>query len=186
MREIPVHARSVAFSPDGRELAVATDDSEIHLVRLDTNDDAVVLSGHTAIVHELRYTPDGRRLVSGSGDHTMGIWDPARKKLIARLWNHADYVFDIDVGPDGERVVTASGDGTARIWEPSPVAERLAAVEDREARLERLRPLIRERVERDGLRVTAEGLQGDPVEPGWDARDRELALQVLLGLGLED
>ena len=186
VREIPVHARSVAFSPDGRELAVATDDSEIHLVRLDTNDDAVVLTGHTAIVHELRYTPDGRRLVSGSGDHTMGIWDPARKELIARLWNHADYVFDIDVGPDGERVVTASGDGTARIWEPYPLAERLAAVEDREARLERLRPLIRERVERDGLRVTAEGLQGDPVEPGWDARDRELALQVLLGLGLED
>ena len=180
VREIPVHARSVAFSPDGRELAVATDDSEIHLVRLDTNDDAVVLAGHTAIVHELRYTPDGRRLVSGSGDHTMGIWDPARKKLIARLWNHADYVFDIDVGPDGERVVTASGDGTARIWEPYPLAERFAAGADREARIERLRPQIRERVERDGIRTTADQLQRDPAELGWEPRDCELALQVLL------
>ena len=82
--------------------------------------------------------------------------------------------------------MTASGDGTARIWEPFPLAERTAAREDREARLERLRPLIRERVERDGLRATAEGLQRDPVEPGWDERDRELALQVLLEPGIED
>ena len=168
----------------GASWPVATDDAEIHLVRLDRDDDdPVVLTGHTSIVHALRYTPDGRRLVSGSGDHTLGIWDLARAELIARLWNHADYVFDIDVGPDGERVVTASGDGTARIWEPSPLVERLAALEDREARLERLRPLIRERVERDGLRATGEGLKGDSTEPGWDARDRELALQVLLELG---
>ena len=185
VREIRIDADSaVAFSPDGRELAIGTEGWKIRLVRLDSRADEVVLEGHTAVVHALRYTSDGRCLVSGSSDNTLGIWDRERGELFARFWGHEEYVYDLDVTGDGERILTASGDGTARIWEPYPLAQRLGALEDRESQVKRLRPLIRERMERDGARATAEALQSPDPDSG--PRERELALQVLLQLCLED
>ena len=69
---------SVAFSPDSRTLAVATDAS---IRRWDLTDPAHptplgrALSGHTDAVESVAFSPDGRLLASGSDDTTVRLWD---------------------------------------------------------------------------------------------------------------
>jgi WD40 repeat protein len=65
---------SIAFSPDGRRLAVGGDGSDVELI--DANSGQVVesLRGHSAAVRTLAFSPDGRRLAAGSADNTVDVW----------------------------------------------------------------------------------------------------------------
>src|SRR5207248_11479730 len=67
---------TVAVSPDGRLIAVASGEPVVRLF------DAVTrqpvgrpLQGHTRAVSSVAFSPDGRRMVTGSGDMTLRLWD---------------------------------------------------------------------------------------------------------------
>jgi len=67
---------SVAFSPDGLELAAGSDDNMIRLWDLrQPNPPPVVLKGHKDNVNSVAFSPDGARLASGSDDPTVRLWD---------------------------------------------------------------------------------------------------------------
>ncbi|HEY2154293.1 MAG TPA: WD40 repeat domain-containing protein, partial [Isosphaeraceae bacterium] len=67
---------ALAFSPDGRELAIASRE-QIRLWSLAGKSPApfVRLGGHHGLVSVLAYDPQGRHLASGSFDGTAKVWD---------------------------------------------------------------------------------------------------------------
>jgi WD40 repeat protein len=69
----------VAFSPDGRALAVGDD-----LWDLTTGKKAGRLAGHRGEVESLAFSPDGARLASGSMDTTVLVWQ--RSAVFASAW----------------------------------------------------------------------------------------------------
>lgn len=73
----------VAFSPDGRVLAVGRDDKKIDLWDVDNGLLLQTLTGHTgdgrdgdtAFVYDVMFSPDGQILASAGSDKTVRLWE---------------------------------------------------------------------------------------------------------------
>jgi WD40 repeat protein len=68
---------SVVFSPDGRVLATGAIDGSIRLWDAAGGVALHTLTGHTALVRDLRFAPDGTALASAADDGTIRLWGPA-------------------------------------------------------------------------------------------------------------
>lgn len=76
---------AVAFTPDGRIVASASDDGSIKLWRVSNGALLRTLIGHNEDVHSIAFTPDGRTLVSGGDDATVRIWRVADGALLRTI-----------------------------------------------------------------------------------------------------
>ncbi len=64
-----------AFSPDGKTLAVASREGNVHLWDVATGKLLETLKGHSNSVRAVAFSPDGRTLASGSRDQTIRLWN---------------------------------------------------------------------------------------------------------------
>ena len=65
---------SVAFSPDGKTLALGCYNGLIRVLDVTTGKKIAALTGHTAPVRSLAFSPDGTTLASASNDSTVKLW----------------------------------------------------------------------------------------------------------------
>ena len=59
---------SVAFSPDGKRLASASEDQTVKVWDATSGQETLTLKGHTDWVLSVAFSPDGKRLASASED----------------------------------------------------------------------------------------------------------------------
>jgi len=64
----------VAFSPDGRLLASASEDKTVRLWDPVTGQHQRTLTGHAGPVRSVAFSPDGRLLASAGDDGTVRLW----------------------------------------------------------------------------------------------------------------
>jgi len=75
-RDDPGVAGPLAFSADGRYLAIAHTGKEVRVVDSATGREVVTLSApHPRPITSLAFSPDGGRLAVGHMDHTVQLWD---------------------------------------------------------------------------------------------------------------
>ena len=65
---------AVAFSPDGRRLAVAGTDRVVNLFETTSWELVTRLEGHHAYIKDVAWSPDGATLATASGDGTVRLW----------------------------------------------------------------------------------------------------------------
>ena len=67
---------SVAFSPDGRQLATAAEGEEIAKVwSADSGKELLTLGDEAHHVTSVAFSPDGKRIATTSKDETTKVWD---------------------------------------------------------------------------------------------------------------
>jgi WD40 repeat protein len=121
----------VAFSSDGRHIAIATkaqpkqtvpQPAEVKLWDAESGQPLSPLPGGGG---GLAFSPDATRLASGNTDGTVTIWDAGSRGVVSTLRGHTGEVRDVAFTRDGRRLVTASADQTVRVWDPSTGREVL-------------------------------------------------------------
>ena len=107
---------SVAFSPDGKRLATASEDTTAKIWDAASGQELLTLRGHANHVVSVAFSPDGKRLATASDDTTAKIWDAANGQELLTLRGYAFVAASVAFSPDGKRLAIASGGG-AKIWD---------------------------------------------------------------------
>jgi WD40 repeat protein len=121
----------VAFSPDGRSLAVAMFTPNVSAGRTVILDSRTLRLRRTLLSVQfvqptaVAFSPDGSAVAYGYADGTAGLVSAENGSRIASYVGQTAAVDSVSFSPDGRFVATASVDGTTRIWRGSGGEERV-------------------------------------------------------------
>lgn len=142
IREAPLAGRfivDVAVSPDGRLVAVATEEGVVRLRDARTLEEVRTLIGHRGPVAAVAFGALGGRpiVATGGSDGTVRVWDAASGAALVTFQGQQGVVRDVAVTADGSTVASVADDGTLVFW-PCEVC----------GSIDEVRALARERVTR--------------------------------------
>jgi hypothetical protein len=116
--EIPGPVHALAFSRDGRRLAVGGGlPARSGIVRIYSVPDGTQIHdfpGHDDVVFGLALRPDGAQLATASFDQTVRLWDLAGNRPAGVFRGHSDFVYCVAYTADGLAVLTGSKDRTIK------------------------------------------------------------------------
>jgi WD40 repeat protein/tRNA A-37 threonylcarbamoyl transferase component Bud32 len=126
----PVRVVALAYSPDGKLLAVATDHGPLKVIEVATRREVLSLAGMTSPV---AFSPNGNLFAC----HARGTWDivratypPGEVKVWQvqtgkEAWSVKADTWDFAFSPDGQHLAGAVADTSVRLWRAATGEETL-------------------------------------------------------------
>jgi dipeptidyl aminopeptidase/acylaminoacyl peptidase len=113
---------SVAFSPDGKTLAIGGY-KETRLLDPRTGQILAKLSGAAGMVRSVAFSSDGKWLAAGGGLcqqwGQIQLWDLQSQKLLRTMRGHHDCIYSVAFSPDGKILASGSYDKLIKLWDPA-------------------------------------------------------------------
>lgn len=106
------------WSPDGKLLAVSTQDGEMYLLDSQKGTLKRTLTGYDSTIQDLVFSHDSLRLGVVGNDFKVLIYDVSGDRPPVVCRGHHASVEEGTFSPDDTRFASVSDDGTARFWDP--------------------------------------------------------------------
>lgn len=124
-------ATAIAFSPDGKRLAVAVDDRSVNVYERATGKQLLTLKGHTLAVTAVAVSPDGKLLASAGcsgtrpGSFELRLWNIENGSLLHQVQeqehrSEGDAITPrpfLSFSPDGKFLAFPGKDRTVQLWD---------------------------------------------------------------------
>jgi WD40 repeat protein len=107
---------SMSFSPDGKKLAVGTQDGHISIVDVLHNSPLNRWRAQIGSIESVCFSPEGW-IASAGRDGLIQIWEPDTGAWIDSLPCNADRVWSLALDSQKGKLAAACSDGRVRIWE---------------------------------------------------------------------
>jgi mono/diheme cytochrome c family protein len=125
LKGLPERVHDVAFSKDGKWLALACGDPGLYgLAKLYSIEPGAEpkfvrdLAEAQDAVFAVAFSPDGSRIATGGADRALRVYDTAAGgEPVFQVEDHADWVLDLAFSPDGKLLATASRDKTSKVFD---------------------------------------------------------------------
>jgi eukaryotic-like serine/threonine-protein kinase len=118
-RAHPARVTSVAWSPDGKLIASASDDRLVTICNSTAGATLRTYRGHSAEVYAIAWSPDGKQIASAGADKTVQIWDTTTGNHLLTYNGHSGAVNSVSWSLDGTQIASASDDKTVQVWNVS-------------------------------------------------------------------
>lgn len=118
--------RSVAFTPDGRQIVTGSEDKTAQLWRVSDGELLHSLSEHSGAIWAVAVSPDGTQIATAATDNLICLWELESGKLLRRLEGHRNWVTAVSFHPKLPLLASGSKDQTARLWDTTSGKEMAA------------------------------------------------------------
>jgi len=105
---------SLAFSKDGRRIALGGQDNSIQVFELNGMIDTQ-LGKHQDSVLDLDFSPDNKYILSAGKDRNARLWF-VQNTLIETMYGHRDTIWSVSFNPNSKMFASGSVDRNIRIW----------------------------------------------------------------------
>ena len=115
-------ANSIAFSPDGKTLAIGSGEpsrsGDITLWEVTTGKLTTTYEErHLDSVFALDFSPDGKLLASGGADKAVRITDLSTGKVVKVFEGHTHHVLGVTWRADGRLLASSGADNVVKVWD---------------------------------------------------------------------
>ena len=107
----------LAFSPDGKLVAVGTDDDVVTILNAETGKPLRSFSFVKGTIGLVFFSPNGSRLFATTYEGDIYCLDLHDWRLLNISGNHANEVMSYAFSPDGKTLATGSVDRTLKLWD---------------------------------------------------------------------
>lgn len=121
---------SVAFSANGKLLAIGDTKGDIHLWQVSDGKPLLTYRGHKGWVVSVAFNPEGTVLASSSVDQSIKLWDVSTGDCLNTLQGYIGAVMSVAFSPDGETLASGHADRTVRLWRSGQCIKILHGHED--------------------------------------------------------
>ncbi|MFL5628190.1 MAG: protein kinase domain-containing protein, partial [Ktedonobacteraceae bacterium] len=110
--------QAIAWSPDGKRIASAGNDAQVHIWNARNGQHYFTCLGHGDTIQAVAWSPNGKYIASASRDRTVHIWDATTGQVVSIYHGHSSGVNAICWAPesDGPLIVSGSDDPVVHIW----------------------------------------------------------------------